>query len=120
MRKVVAGLFLAVIVMWAADASGKWSGTTTALAGETTGAYFEFKQSGASLTGTGGPAADKQWPISKGKAEGNKLTFEVAMPAGGAMQFDLTLTGDKIEGDMTLLKNGERVETSRISVGRVK
>lgn len=102
----------------AADVSGKWTGTTTAPAGETTGAFFEFKQAANELSGTAGPASDKQWAIRKGKVAGKKLNFEVAMPNGAVMHFELSFEGDRLDGEMWPEKDGEKGEVSTISASR--
>jgi len=60
--------------------TGKWSGThaadPNAEAKEST-ALLVLKQSGSDITGTVGPNADEQFPIQKGKIDGDKITLEV-------------------------------------------
>jgi len=109
-----------MLTLSAADVSGKWSGNVTAPGGEITTGYFDLRQTGEELSGTAGPSAQTQWPIRKGSIRGTKLEFEVAMPDQGVMRFDLTVEGERIQGEMSLVKGGEVQETSRIAVSRVR
>ena len=118
MLKVIAVFLALAWSLAAADVSGKWSGTTTAPGGETTGAFFEFKHSGAQLSGTAGPASDKQWAIQKGKVDGKKLAFEVPMPNGAVMHFDLKVEDGRLEGEMWPERDGQKAEVSTISASR--
>lgn len=107
-------LALAVAVM-AADVSGKW---TMEQAGRQGGAprvtTFEFKVEGAKLTGTatmpamgrGGdaPAAPTATPISNGKVEGDKISFEITREMMGnsmTTKYEGTVAGAQINLKVT-------------------
>jgi hypothetical protein len=65
MKSTVLLLFLSVALACAAtaaDISGKWSGTFVAENGDSGSAYVILKQSGSTITGSGGPDANEQWP----------------------------------------------------------
>src|SRR5437763_498571 len=80
--KKLAYLLFAALALSAADASvaGQWSGnvTMTRPGGETRDqpVVFTLKQSGAEVTGSVG-GGEQQFPIQKGKVEGDKVTLEV-------------------------------------------
>ena len=102
MRKLLGVLLLAALAASAAELTGKWSGSfnITNAAGETKddNAYMELKEKGGEVSGTAGPDVDQQWPIQKGKLEGQKLTFEVKMEDGGVITFALLFDGTAIQG----------------------
>ena len=102
-------LLLAAMTLSAADISGKWSGsfTTTGPDGQTQHdtAFVILQQKGTELTGSGGPDESRQWPISKGKIEGNKITFEVQSD-GPLFKVAVMLVGDHIKGDVTVEQEG--------------
>jgi len=114
-------LMLAAASLFASDATGKWTGTVTVAPPATDGSFpviLILKQDGNKLTGTGGPDAGEQYPLSDGKVENGKITFEV--PAGGAvMKFSLTLDGDEIKGDVTR-QSGDEKQTAKLAVKREK
>lgn len=99
-------LFILTATLNAAEVTGKWEGAgELKLAnGESrdSGVYLDLRQDGQEVTGSAGPGPDRVLPISKGKLGGNKLTFEVVAPpessGDGLIIFDLTVSGDKMEG----------------------
>jgi hypothetical protein len=99
----------------AADISGKWTGsfTVTGPNGDTRdeSAYMDFKQTGAELTGTAGPNADKQFAILKGKVDGNKVTFEVQTERP-LIKFELTLADGHLKGEAKVDIDGETRKAS--------
>src|SRR4030095_8895863 len=73
-RVIGLALLLASAVLAADELTGKWSGSfNITLDGQTKDdvVYMVLKRNGTELTGTAGPDVDKQWPIQKGKVEGN-------------------------------------------------
>jgi hypothetical protein len=88
--------------MLAADVTGHWSGTMQFpnADGDSSSfpVYFVLTQHGNVVTGTGGPQASDQFPISNGKVDGVKVTFDI--PRGKPLTFLLTLAGDKLKGDV--------------------
>ena len=115
-------LLLAAMTLSAADISGKWSGsfTVTGAGGESEEqtAFVIFQQKGTELTGSGGPDESQQWPILKGKVEGNRITFEVQSD-GPLYKVDVMLVGDHIKGDVTVVQEGH-TSKAKVDVTRVK
>ena len=113
-------LAFTAVGLFAADATGKWTGTLTPSQGEGNGgpALLILKQDGTAVTGTAGPNEGEQHSIEKGKIENGTLTFEV--PQGeGVMKFALKLEGDEIKGDISRERNGQK-QTAQLSVKREK
>src|SRR5260370_39666382 len=106
----------------AADVNGKWSGSfsVTGPDGEVKDdtAFLVLKQNGSEITGTVGPREEDQFPIQKGKIEGDKITLEAAAK-GSVIKFDLVLAGDHIKGDANGTHDGETMK-AKLDVTRVK
>jgi hypothetical protein len=78
----IAMLFLCTVGLWAADASGKWSGQVPGRNGQMREVTFVLKASGESLTGTmSGRNGDV--PIADGKVSGDDISFSVTLDFGG-------------------------------------
>ncbi len=102
--------------MAAGDVSGNWSGTFIDTENQSHSIYLVLKQDGATLTGSGGPDAEKQHQMQNGKVSDGRLTFEVA--AGeGTFFFDLKAAGDQITGDLQF-KAGNETRTAKVSLKR--
>jgi hypothetical protein len=123
--------FLCLLVLMAAltvaavadvDVTGKWSGTfnMTGPNGETNEgtALLILKQSGTDISGTVGPSEDEQFPIQKGKIEGEKITLE-ADHDGHTMKIDLVLAADRITGEAHMDADGH-VLNAKVDVTRAK
>lgn len=114
---------LFVVTLSAADLAGKWEGTAEFKRSDGTpggmSVVLNLKQSGQEVTGTVGPNADEQVPISKGKIDGQRLTFEVNAD-DRVFKLELTLTGDKLEGQAKGEDNSGNPMTAKISLARVK
>jgi hypothetical protein len=97
MRRFFFCLLLSALALGAAELSGKWSGSfdITNSAGETKNdtAYMDLKEQAGAVTGTAGPNSDQQWPVLKGKLDGQKLKFEVQTDDGGVLVLISPLTG---------------------------
>ena len=125
--KVLSCFFLLlalVLTAAAADVTGNWSGTVTPLAddgkpqnGEP--ALLILKQSGETLTGTGGPDQDQQLPLQNGKVVGNTITGEVKDDDGSTFKLNLKVDGDHITGDVTMMHDGQS-QKAKIDLKRVK
>jgi hypothetical protein len=106
----------------AADVNGKWSGSfsVTRPDGEVKDdtAFLVLKQNGSELAGTVGPREEEQFPIQKGKIEGDKITIEAAAD-GSVIKFDLVLAGDHIKGDANGTHDGETMK-AKLDVTRQK
>ena len=108
--KTILLLTLAAASLFAADATGKWTGTLTPVGdsgGNAGPALLVLKQVGTKLTGTAGPDASEQHEIQNGKAEDGNLSFDLA--AGpGVMKFVLKQDGEAIKGDISAEGGGQK------------
>jgi hypothetical protein len=105
------------------DVTGKWAGSfnLTGPNGEMkeTTALLKLKQSGVDISGTVGPNEDEQFPIQKGKIEGDKITLE-ADHEGNTLKIALVLVeADRITGDAQMSREGQTMN-AKIDVKRAK
>jgi hypothetical protein len=104
------------------DVSGKWSGSFNAMGpnGELkeTTAVMVLRQTGTDITGSVGPSEDAQFPIQKGRIEGDKITLE-ADHEGHTIRFDLVCAGSRISGDVSMSVEGQTAK-AKIDVTRAK
>lgn len=84
---------------WAADVTGKWTGSMTLNSGGDQPAFVMLKQSGEVLTGSQGPSQDHQFPITSGRFDGKQVTIE-AHPGGAVFKLSMKLGGNKLTGDV--------------------
>lgn len=104
-------LFLAPALGAQSDLTGTWAGSFMLnLDGQTEEetAHMVLKQKGAELTGTAGPNAEKQWPISKGKVEAGTATFEVQSD-GPLIAFSLKIVDGHLKGDAKAEHEGRKM-----------
>ncbi len=101
MRKAhISGLaMLLTATAWGGDLSGKWTGEMVLDTGNTMPAYVHLKQEGDVVTGTEGPSEDKQFPITKGRIDGERLVIE-AKPGPAVLRLSMNLDGNKLAGDV--------------------
>ncbi len=120
MKKIALTILVLALAMtaMAADATGDWSGNFTPEGMETSTAYLKLKQNGATLTGSAGPDANQQWPITNGKVDGNTLTGMTSSPEGVTYKFTLKLDGDHITGNVELSAGGQNMKAT-LDVKRV-
>ena len=113
MRILCCLMLLAGVPLLATDITGTWTGSfdTTGPEGQTKAstAYMKLKQTEDVITGTAGPSEDRQWPISKGVIQGNKITFEVQSD-GPLMKFALELVEEHIRGEATAEREGQTMK----------
>jgi hypothetical protein len=105
----------------ATDVSGKWSGSLTlSIDGQQRNdtAFMTFTQKGSELTGSVGPRDDRLRPITNGKVEGNRVTFDVQGDGGPQLAFTLTLTDGRLKGQAAGDRNGQAM-TAAVDVGRI-
>jgi hypothetical protein len=106
-------LLLLATALPAAGITGKWTGTATRTRpdGETreSTVYINLKESGAEITGTAGENESEQWPIRKGKIDGDKITFEVETNET-VYKLELMLMGDHLKGEATAEQEGRTVK----------
>jgi hypothetical protein len=105
--------FLLFASLAAADLTGKWTGSfdTTGPDGEMkqSTAYMDLKQNGSEVTGTAGPNQNRQWPIMKGKIDGDQITFEVQSD-GPLMKFELRLVDEHLKGEAHAERDGKTMK----------
>jgi hypothetical protein len=115
MKKLSVMLLMAAVAL-AGELTGKWSGSFDAVNpdGSTNPgpAYMDLKIAGQAVTGTAGPSETDQKPISNGRLEGSKLTFEVVMGPGATLKFDLTFDGESIKGTATAEGDGQKLRAN--------
>jgi hypothetical protein len=118
---VVLGFF-AVAAMADGTVTGTWSGSfnVTKSNGETkdSTALLKLTQMGSDITGTVGPSEEEQFPIQKGKIEGDKITLE-ADHDGQTIKFNLVLAADRITGEANM-SHGDETAKAKLDLKRVK
>ena len=124
MKTVLSCLLLCCVLAVAAsaaDVSGNWSGSFTPENGDGGSAYVILKQTGSTITGSGGGDANDQWPGLKGTIEGNKVSFEVKSTADGTVfKATLVLDGDHLNGDVDFTTGDGQAGKGKLSLTRVK
>lgn len=101
-------------VVWGADVNGKWTGSMVLDSGEQGTAAVSLKQDGATITGTAGPSEDAQFPITKGRIDGEQIVIE-AHPGPAVLRFSMKIEGNKLVGDV--FEDDQKIGT--ISLQRV-
>jgi hypothetical protein len=123
MKTILLSLVLCValpLVAAAADVSGKWSGSFTPENGDGGSAYVILKQTGSTITGSGGPDANDQWPGLEGTIDGNKLTFQVKSTEDGTVyKGTLVLNGDHLKGDVVFTAGDGQSGKATLDLTRV-
>ena len=92
-------LMLVATSAWAADVTGKWTGSMVLNAGRTDPANVHLKQDGNAVTGTMGPSDEKQFPLSSGRMDGDQVTIE-AKPGPSVLRLTMRLEGTKLSGEV--------------------
>ena len=90
-------LLLAAGLVWAADLNGKWIGQVQEKGGEPREISFDFKATGAKLTGT--VAGALNGAISNGKVNGDELSFTLSVGKEGAKRI-LSFKGQLVNGEI--------------------
>ncbi|HEY2930221.1 MAG TPA: hypothetical protein VGK99_00615 [Acidobacteriota bacterium] len=102
-------LFFILTIWAAADVTGKWAGTSkrTRQTGEVreSTVFLTLKQSGPEITGTAGENESEQIPISKGKIEGDNISFEV-VTSESVFKVALSLVNDRLQGEAITERDG--------------
>lgn len=111
-RTVLLALLLVAPVFGAqTDFSGTWSGTfVISVDGDAHDdqALMILTQKGAELTGSAGPAEDRQWPISKGKVDGATAEFDV-QSEGPLVHFTLKIVDGHLKGEAKAEMDGHKM-----------
>jgi hypothetical protein len=122
-------LFACVFVAMAADVSGKWTVEQGARPdGSLRVSTFDFKVDGNTLTGTltapgRGGADPTVTPISNGKVDGDKISFDVTRQMQGysfTTKYVFTGKGDEMAGTATSPGMGGDPQTRDVSARRAK
>jgi hypothetical protein len=106
--------------------AGSWDGTLSFIKDgqvmDTDPVHLILKQDGVTVTGSGGPNAERQFPISKVKYASAKdvttLAFEVDATTV-VIAFDLKLTDGMLKGTATGDRRGEK-QTATVELKLVK
>ncbi len=121
--KTILRLFLSIALAgaaMAADSSGKWTGSFVTENGDNGTAYLILKQTGNTLTGSGGPDENEQWPGLQGTVDGNKITFQVKSAADGTVyKCSLVLDGDRLKGDVQFTAADGHSANAKLDLSRV-
>lgn len=106
-----------------ADLTGKWAGTFSIITPDGTPRdqpiELTLTQKGKDLTGTAGPNAERQWPVSKGTVAGTKVAFDVTTDEGLVIKFTLTSAKDRLQGDADASSEGQ-TRKAKVDVTRAK
>ncbi|MEX2271385.1 MAG: hypothetical protein WD690_07950 [Vicinamibacterales bacterium] len=108
----------------AGNLTGTWSGTFTMIAEDGTPREMKIEltltHKGKDLTGSAGPSAEQQWPLSNGVVAGDKVTFQVQENSNGPLiSFTLTHAKDRLTGQASGEDDGRKL-SAKIDAGRVK
>lgn len=119
MKNLIAILLLTATA-FAGDVTGKWSGTFKVDGGDhDIPQVFTLKQQGKTLSGSGGPNAEEQYPIETGRVEAVSVQFELTT---GDWKFEYDLKpsdADHLQGDLKLTKVNE-TRHAKVSLTRSK
>ncbi len=116
MKKLAAWLLLASAA-WAADLSGHWTGAFHANGGDgDIPQLFVLKQQGTAISGSGGPDANEQYPITNGTVAGDQVKFEVKTGKRDFV-YDLKANGTKLRGSI-VIKSAEDTRTADVWLER--
>jgi hypothetical protein len=126
MRTFVFVLMLAAIAgvaMADTNVTGSWSGSfnVTRPNGESkdSTALLILKQNGTDITGSVGANEGEQFPIQKGKIEGDKITVEADDHNGHAIKLDLKVEADRMTGEANMSDANDTAK-AKLDLKRVK
>jgi hypothetical protein len=109
----------ALVAVADTDVTGTWKGSFNAVGGDEGGtACLVLKQKGSEITGSVGPNQEQQFPITKGKIEGNKITLE-ADHEGSPIKLNLVLAAERITGEASMSHDGQEMK-AKLDLGREK
>ncbi len=119
MKRTIALVLLLAIPAMAGDLTGKWVGAFRADgADHDVPQLFILKQDGNKLTGSGGPDQSEQYPLERGKVDGDRISFEITT---GEWKFiyDLKTIAADMTGDLELKGMNDR-RTAKVSLKKMK
>jgi hypothetical protein len=120
MNRAIALVMLFAVGAMASDLTGQWSGSFKVEGGDhNVPQLFSLKQQGKLLVGSGGPNAGEQYPIEKGRIDGDEIRFELTT-GEWKFTYDLREVGsDGLKGDLKLESVGDS-RNAKVSLARVK
>jgi hypothetical protein len=121
MKKVIRILFATLWLastVFAADITGTWTGTLSPDRGGSQPMILILRQAGDTITGTGGPEQNRQYPIKNGTIKEDHITLEVIQSQDRVYIFDLKLSGDQIKGRGELREAGKTLGMATIDLKR--
>ena len=120
MKRAIALVMLFALGAMASDLTGKWSGSFKVEGGDhNVPQLFSLKQQGKLITGSGGPNAAEQYPIEKGRIDGDEIRFELTT-GEWKFTYDLREVGsDGLKGDLKLESVGDS-RKAKVSLTKVK
>lgn len=92
-------LMLIVSTAWAADVTGRWTGSMVLNDGNNSAAYLRLKQAGGVITGSQGPSDEHQFPITSGRIDGDQVTIK-GRPGPAVLRLTMKLEGNKLSGEV--------------------
>ena len=93
------GLVLMATSAWASDVTGKWMGSMVLNDGTSQPGCVHLKQNGTVVTGTMGPSDEKQFPITSGGVDGERVTIQ-AQPGPAVLKLTMKLAATKLSGEV--------------------
>ena len=120
---LIIGLVVSLVigtVRAAEDFTGAWSGTFVGTGPDGSvhndTILLNLTHKGTVLTGTAGPNANQQFPLSNGTAVGTKLVFDVQSD-GPLLKFTLTFAAGHLKGDVAADFGGQKL-TAKVDAQR--
>jgi hypothetical protein len=110
-------MMLSAATAMAADVTGTWIAVSKTPDGSSFQLTFTFKQDGTALTGTVQTPQGDPLPISNGKVDGDKFTFDDSFN-GMTIHHDCTVDGDTIK--MTTKSDSGDFPGMELTLTRVK
>jgi hypothetical protein len=117
--KELAAVLLLTLASMAADVSGKWTGTFSVPGSDhKEPQIFTLKQDGRKLTGSGGPDAVEQYPITKGTVDDDAVKFELTTDKW-SFKYNLKRVGQELNGDLLLKSKDGDTRTAHVALKKV-
>jgi hypothetical protein len=112
-------ILVSAVAVFAADVTGAWSGTTKGPDGNDVTLSVNLKQDGMTLTGTVTGPQGEPIPISDGKIDGDKLSFNV-MVNGMAIVHEGVMKGNDEMALTAKFPQGSGIPDMQMDMKRAK
>ncbi|MGC2765974.1 MAG: hypothetical protein WB607_10765 [Candidatus Acidiferrum sp.] len=117
--KELAVILLLTLASMVTDVSGKWSGTFSVPGSDhKEPQLFTLKQDGRKLTGSGGPDAVEQYPITNGSVDDDVVKFELSTN-NWTFKYNLKRVGQELSGDLLLKGKEGDTRTAHVTLRKV-